>query len=155
MRLVPLQERVVGNVRQSLILLLCAVALVLLIGCVNIANLLLVRASARGREMALRQALGAARKRLILQLLTESLLLSLTGGVIGLGILFFAKGFLLRFLPENLPRLNPISITWTVLLFAVAASIATGVIFGLAPALHAGRADLTDALKEVGRGSTG
>ncbi|HEX2665345.1 MAG TPA: ABC transporter permease [Candidatus Acidoferrum sp.] len=155
MRLVPLQERVVGNVRQSLILLLCAVALVLLIGCVNIANLLLARASARGREMALRQALGAARKRLVLQLLTESLLLSLTGGVIGLAILFFAKDFLLRFLPENLPRLNHISITWSVLLFAVAASIATGVIFGLAPALHAGRADLTDALKEAGRASTG
>ena len=154
-RLVPLQERVVGNVRRSLILLLCAVAWVLLIGCVNIANLLLARASARGREMALRQALGAARKRLISQLLTESLLLSLTGGVAGLVILFCAKDFLLRLLPESLPRLNHISISWSVLLFALAGSIATGVIFGLAPSLHAGRADLTDALKEGARGSTG
>jgi len=154
-RLLPLKERVVGDVRQSLILLLCAVALVLLIGCVNVANLLLARASARGREMALRQALGAGRKRLVSQLLTESLLLSLAGGITGLVMLFFAKGFLLRLLPENLPRLNDISINWSVLVFALVASIVTGVIFGLAPALHAGRADLTHALKEAVRGSTG
>ena len=154
-RLLPLQERVVGNVRQSLILLLCAVALVLLIACVNVANLLLARASARGREMALRQALGGGRKRLISQLLTESLLLSLAGGLTGLVILFFAKDFLLRLVPESLPRLNNISISWSVLFFALFASIVTGVIFGLAPALHAGRADLTDALKEATRGSTG
>ena len=154
-RLLPLQERVVGNVRQSLILLLAAVVLVLLIGCVNIANLLLARASARGREMALRQALGAGRKRLVWQLLTESLLLSLAGGITGLVILFFAKDFLLRLLPESFPRLNHISISGSVLLFALLASIGTGVIFGLVPALHAGRADLTDALKEAARGSTG
>lgn len=154
-RLLPLQERVVGNVRQSLLLLLCAAALVLLIGCVNVANLLLARASARGHEMALRQALGAGRRRLISQLLTESLLLSLAGGGTGLVILFFAKDFLLRLAPESLPRLNRISISWSVLLFALLASIVTGVIFGLAPALHAGRADLTYALKEAARGSTG
>lgn len=154
-RLVPLQERVVGNVRQSLILLLCAVGLVLLIGCVNIANLLLARASVRGREMALRQALGAARKRLIAQLLTESLLLSLASGITGLVILFFAKSFLLRLLPENLPRLTDISISRSVLIFTVIASVITGVTFGLVPALDAGRVDLTDALKEGARGSTG
>ncbi len=154
-RLVPLKENVVGNVRQSLILLLGAVASVLLIGCVNVANLLLARASARSREMAVRQALGAARKRLVRQLLTESLALSLLGGVAGLVILFCMKGFLLRLIPESLPRLNGLSINWTVMLFALAVSIAAGVIFGLAPARQAGRLNLADTLRVEGRGSKG
>ena len=154
-RLVPLKETVVGNVRQSLILLLGAVGLVLLIGCVNVANLLLARASARGREMAVRQALGGPRTRLIQQLLTESVLLSLFGGMIGLAILFATKSLLLRLVPDNLPQLNAVSINWSVLLFSLLASLLSGVIFGLAPALHAGRFDLTPALKEAARGSTG
>jgi predicted permease len=154
-RLVPLKEAVVGNVGESLVLLLGAVGLVLLIGCVNVANLLLARASARGREMAVRQALGAARKRLISQLLTESLLLSLIGGVAGLAILLSAKGFLLQIVPESLPRLRDISINWTVLLFALISSLVAGAIFGLAPALQAGRLDLIHMLKLEGRGSAG
>jgi predicted permease len=154
-RLVPLKENLVGNVRQSLFLLLGAVALVLLIGCLNVTNLLLARASARSREMVVRQALGAARKRLVRQLLTESLLLSLLGGVAGLVILFCMKGFLLRLIPDSLPRLNDLSINWTVMLIALAASIAAGVIFGLAPAKQAGRLNLSSTLRVEGRGSRG
>ena len=153
-RLIPLQERLVGNVRQSLMLLLGAVGLVLLIGCVNVANLMLARASARGREMAIRQSLGAARGRLAQQLLTESLLLSLLGGIAGLALLFSVKGFLSQLAPESLPRLNEISISWGVLFFALGVSLAAGAIFGLAPALHAGRLDLTHVLRQQGRGST-
>ena len=154
-RLVPLKEIVVGNAGQLLILLLGAVGLVLLIGCVNVANLLLARASARGREMAIRQALGGARTRLVRQLLTESILLSLMGGIAGLAILFCAKGFLLEIVPDSLPRLSNLSINWPVMVFALAASIVAGAIFGLAPALQVGRLDLTHVLKQEGRGSTG
>jgi predicted permease len=154
-RLVPLRDKIVGNVRQSLVMLFGAVGLVLLISCVNIANLLLARASARGREMALRQALGANRARLMRQLLTESLLLFLLGGTAGLAILFAVKDFLLRFVPDNLPRLNEISINWTVLLFAFCASVFSGLVFGLAPAFQAGRLDLHKAFKEEGHGSAG
>ena len=153
-RLVPLKERVAGNLRQPLFLLLGAVGVVLLIGCVNVANLLLARASARKREIAVRQALGAVQARLAQQLLTESLFLSLLGGMAGLGILFCTKGTLLRFLPGDFPRFNEISISWPVLVFALGVSLVAGVMFGLAPAFHAGREDLITALKQEGRGSS-
>jgi predicted permease len=154
LRLLPLKERVVGNVRQSLLLLLGAVGLVLLIGCVNIANLQLARASARAREIAVRQALGAPRKRLVSQLLIESLLLSLIGGTAGLAILYFAKAPLLRLVPDSFPRLTDVSIDWSLLLFALLASLVAGAIFGLAPALYGSNLDLTRALKGASRGST-
>ena len=153
--LTPLAETLVGNVRQSLILLFGAVGLVLLISCVNVANLLLARASARGREMAVRQALGAQRPRLIRQLLTESVLLFVLGGITGFAVLFCARKFLLQFVPESLPRLNDISISWGVLAFAIVVSVAAGTIFGLAPAWLASRLNLTETLRQEGRGSNG
>jgi putative ABC transport system permease protein len=153
--LTPLAETLVGNVRQTLILLFCAVGLVLLISCVNVANLLLARASARGREIAVRQALGAARMRLIRQLLTESLLLFVLGGITGFAVLFCARKFLLQFVPESLPRLNDISISWGVLAFAIVVSVAAGTIFGLAPAWLTSRLNLTATLRQEGRGTNG
>jgi predicted permease len=153
--LIPLAETLVGNLRQSLILLFGAVGLVLLISCVNVANLLLARASARGREIAVRQALGAKKARLIRQLLTESLLLFLLGGITGFAVLFCARKFLLQFVPESLPRLNDISISWGVLAFAIVVSLAAGTIFGLAPAWLTSRLDLTGTLRQEGRGSNG
>ncbi len=154
-RLIPLAQTLLGNLRQSLILLFGAVGLVLLISCVNVANLLLARASARGREIAVRQALGAARLRLIRQLLTESLLLFLLGGITGCAVLFCARKFLLQFIPESLPRLNDISISWGVLAFAMVVSVAAGTIFGLAPAWLTSGLNLTETLRREGRGSSG
>ena len=154
-RLVPLSESVVGSVRQSLILLFGAVGLVLLISCVNVANLLLARASVRGREIAVRQALGAQRTRLIRQFLAESLLLFLLGGIAGFAVLFCTGHFLLRLVPESLPHLNNISINWGVLGFALAVSVAAGTIFGLAPAWLMSRFDLIATLRQEGRGASG
>ena len=153
-RLVPLKQVLVGNVRQSLILLLAAVTLVLLIACVNVANLLLARASTRTREIAIRHALGVGQPRLVRQLLTESLSLSLMGGIASMAILLGAKNLLLRMVPESLPRLNAISINWTILGFAAGCYLLAGLIFGLAPALHASRLDVNQALKLGGRAVT-
>ena len=154
-RLTPLSESVVGSVRQSLILLFGAVGLVLLISCVNVANLLLARASLRGREIAVRQALGAQRMRLIRQFLAESLLLFLLGGIAGFVILFSARKFLLQLVPESLPHMNDILINWGVLAFALALSLVAGALFGLAPAWLMSRFDLIGTLRQEGRGSKG
>ncbi len=154
-RLSPLSESVVGNVRQSLIMLFGAVALVLLISCVNVANLLLARASVRGREVAVRQALGAQRTRLIRQFLTESLLLFVLGGIAGFAILFFTRQFLLALIPDTLPHMSDIAINWGVLVFAIAVSVAAGTVFGLAPAWLMSRSDLIGTLRQEGRGSIG
>ncbi len=154
-RLIPMGESVVGGFSHSLILLFGAVVLVLLIGCVNVANLLLARASGRGREIAVRQALGAQRARLIRQLLTETLLLFVLGGIAGFGILFGAQRLLMRLIPESLPHLNAITVGWGVLAFAVGVSIAAGTIFGLAPAWLISRDDLIGTLRQGGRGSSG
>jgi predicted permease len=144
-RAVPLQESLVGNVRRSLLLLLGAVGVVLLIGCVNIANLLLARASARRGEVAIRQALGARRVRLIRQSLAESLLLSLVGGLLGVVILLVLQRYLVHLLPDSLPRFDEISINWTALLFALFASVIAAAIFGLAPAMGIGRLETRGA----------
>jgi putative ABC transport system permease protein len=153
-RLRPLNERVVGDLRRTLVLLFGAVGLVRLIGCVNIANLLLARASARGRELAIRRALAAAKRRLVQQLLTESLLLTVVGGTAGVMFLLAAKQLLLSLVPESLPRLNDISISWSVLLFALGASVASGVILGLVPALQVNRLGPAERLKQERRTST-
>src|SRR3954469_2653985 len=149
----PLQESLVGNVRPALLLLMGAVVLVVLIASVNLANLLLARASGRQREISLRLALGASRPRMIRQMLTESVLLSLVAGVVGVLTAEACLHFLLHFVPFNLPRESEISIDWVVLGFAVLISFVTGLVFGLAPAIQSTKADLIGALREGARGS--
>jgi putative ABC transport system permease protein len=150
----PLRDTVIGDVRKSLLILLGAVGMVLLIACANVANLLLVRATMRRREIAIRAAMGAGRGRIIRQLLTESVLLSLGGGVLGLILGYFGVRALLTINPGNIPRIGEqgaaIILDWRVLAFTVLVSLGTGILFGLIPAFGASRADLGLTLKESG-----
>lgn len=154
MRLVPLKQVVVGDVRQPLLLLLGAVTLVLLVACVNIANLQLARSGARRREMAIRQALGAGRRRLVRQLVTESVLLSLVGGATGILVLIVTQPVLLRLIPDTLPRLGDVSIDGRVLVFAAIVSLTAGTIFAIAPALQIRRIGVSGTLGQQGRGTS-
>jgi predicted permease len=152
-RLVPVKEDLVGPQRTELFILFGAVGFVLLIACVNIANLLLARSSGRRREIAIRLAMGASRARLAGQLLTESTLLSLISGVFALVTVLFLKNAIISVAPPDIPRLNEVNVSAGVLLFAFLISILTGALFGLAPALQAANPNQIENLKEGGRGS--
>ncbi|MGA7785934.1 MAG: ABC transporter permease, partial [Candidatus Acidiferrales bacterium] len=152
-RLVPMQQALVGSVRTELLVIFGAVGFVLLIACVNLANLLLARGSARRREIGIRLAIGASRRRLITQLLTESILLSFLAGAAALVTVFLLKDFLIRLAPAGLPRISEVSLSPGVLAFAFVLSIATGVVFGLVPALQSTRVSHWTVLREGSSGS--
>jgi putative ABC transport system permease protein len=152
--LVPLLEQEVGDIKTALWVLMASVGLVLLIACANVANLLLVRASAREREIAVRQALGISRARLIRQLLTESAILGLMGGIAGLALAYWALRGIIALSATSFPRVADARMDPRVLGFTVLVSLATGILFGLAPVFHASRQDAHDALKEGGRSGT-
>jgi putative ABC transport system permease protein len=152
---VPLLESVVGDVRRAVLVLLGSVTIVLLIACANVANLLLTRATSRQKEVAVRTALGANWRRLVRQLLTESLLLGLMGGAVGLLIAKGALSIVRSVNPGNIPRLDAIGLDGTVLAFTFGVSIVTGLVFGLVPALRASRVDLNTSLRAGGRNTQG
>jgi putative ABC transport system permease protein len=144
----PLLQQTVGSLRPALVLLMAGVGVVLLITCMNVANVLLARAAGRGRDLSIRSALGASRSRLIQQMLVESVLLSLAGGAVGLGIMALATRLILAAAPSNLPRLGEVSSGAPVLIFAFGLSLITGVIVGLLPALTAARSRAQDSLRD-------
>jgi putative ABC transport system permease protein len=150
-----LHERLVREVKPSLLALLGAVGFVLLIACANVANLLLARSAARQKEIAIRAAMGASRTRVLRQMLTESILLSTIGGLAGLLLSIWLTDLLISIIPEGAPRLDQVGIDYHVLLFAFGISALTGVLFGIVPALQASKLDVTSALKEGGRSGEG
>jgi predicted permease len=151
--IVPLQQSLVGKVRPMLVVLMAAVILIVFVVSLNIGSLLLARAAGRQQEMAVRAAVGASGRRIIRQMLTESLLLAFIGGIAGLATAVISLEVVLRFVPANLPRLGEVNIDWRVLGFAFLISLATGLLFGLAPALHSSKAGLAGAIREGSRGS--
>jgi putative ABC transport system permease protein len=148
-KIIPLHEDVVGNVRPALVMLLAAVGLVLLIGCANIAGLVLARASSRQRELAVRRALGSGRFRIARLLLTESIVLAIAGGALGLIVAFWGVDALLALMPSELPRINEVHIGVRVIAFTGLASIGTGLLFGLAPAIQFSQSEIVGSLKDA------
>ena len=154
MYMVPVKEQLIGGLRPALLVLLGAVVFVLLIACANVANLLLARASAREKELAIRAALGAGRARLVRQLLTESVILGLAGGLLGLVLAYWGVAALRALAPTNLPRMDEVRLDPMVLAFTFGVSLLTALFFGLAPAWHVARTDLRETLNEAGRGAS-